>query len=219
MYMEILTKLQREFIKAISETELKEFFFLTGGSALAQFYLKHRYSDDLDFFTQEKAKVQTVNENLRKVCQKLNATVDISRESRTFLESFIQKGEERIKLHFAEDSPYRLEPIVYSEPLGFFHDNELDIACNKFSALFDRHDIKDFVDIYFLSKEFMDFWKIYENARKKHIGMEEYWLAVSLDYIRSTDKLPRMIKPVTAEELREFYHDKIVRLMERIKKK
>lgn len=216
--MEILTELQRDLIKALGKTEIKKFFYLTGGSALSAFYLKHRYSDDLDFFTPEEERMQTVRETLLKVSQRLDVAVEISREFRTFFEGFIQKGQERIKLHFAEDSPYRLEPTVYNEALGFFHDNQLDIACNKLSALFDRHDIKDFVDIYFLSKEFMDFWKIYENAKKKHIGMEEYWLAVSLDYIYSMDKLPRMIKLVTIEELRKFYHDKIVKLMERIRK-
>ncbi|MCX7996117.1 MAG: hypothetical protein N3A65_10200, partial [candidate division WOR-3 bacterium] len=80
-------------------------------------------------------------------------------------------------------------------------------------------DVKDFVDIYFLSKEFMPFEEIYKNAREKHIGIDDYWLAVSLDYINTVEKLPKMVKPVTIEELREFYYEKIKMLMARIKKK
>jgi predicted nucleotidyltransferase component of viral defense system len=48
----ILTPLQRRFLNAFSQTELKKDFFLTGGTALAHFYLQHRLSDDLDFFTE-----------------------------------------------------------------------------------------------------------------------------------------------------------------------
>lgn len=52
----------------------------------------------------------------------------------------------------------------------------------------------DFLDIYFLAKEFMEFEKIYKHAQEKHIGIDDYWLAVSLDYINTLQKLPRMIK-------------------------
>ncbi|MEO0156512.1 MAG: hypothetical protein ABIL07_05310 [candidate division WOR-3 bacterium] len=85
--------------------------------------------------------------------------------------------------------------------------------------MFDRSAEKDFVDIYFLSKEFMPFEEIYKNARKKHIGIDEYWLAASLKNIDKIQKLPKMIKPVTIEELREFYYEKIKMLMARIRKK
>jgi len=40
----------------VGAPKLNKYFFLTGGSALARYYLKHRYSDDLDFFTGENGK-------------------------------------------------------------------------------------------------------------------------------------------------------------------
>ena len=145
-----------------------------------------------------------------------NYNLEITRAGKTFLECFVIYETERLKLHFAVETPYRLAPLNYSEKFNIYYDSELDIACNKFSALFDRHDAKDFVDIYFLSKEFMDFWEIYKHAQKKHIGMEPYWLARSLDYIDSINELPRMIKPVTLDELREFFRDKIKIIMQKI---
>lgn len=33
-------------------------FYLTGGTALSEFYLQHRYSDDLDFFTRKDEPLQ-----------------------------------------------------------------------------------------------------------------------------------------------------------------
>ncbi len=37
---------------AIREEDLTDWFYFTGGTALSQFYLHHRYSEDLDFFSQ-----------------------------------------------------------------------------------------------------------------------------------------------------------------------
>lgn len=89
----------------------------------------------------------------------------------------------------------------------------MDIACNKFSALFDRHEMKDFVDIYFIDKEVMKFEEIYSQAKNKHVGMDDYWLCQALRYINDLIVLPRMIKPVTLEELRDFFNEKIKSLM------
>lgn len=45
------TPLKRDFLRAWFAEEQR--FFLTGGSALALFYLDHRRSDDLDLFASE----------------------------------------------------------------------------------------------------------------------------------------------------------------------
>ncbi|MDI6883230.1 MAG: nucleotidyl transferase AbiEii/AbiGii toxin family protein [Patescibacteria group bacterium] len=51
----ILTLHQREILELISKEEyFIQRFYLAGGTALAEFYLKHRISEDLDFFTEEK---------------------------------------------------------------------------------------------------------------------------------------------------------------------
>lgn len=216
--MEILSDLQIKVIKHFGQAALKDTFFLTGGTALSYYYLKHRFSEDLDFFTEEPGSVRLVKDIIMGMARKMDLNYEISRDFETFCECFVTAKSERLKLHFAQDAPFRLKPIILDAAFNFFHDNELDIACNKFSALFDRHDIKDFVDIYFLSKEFMDFEKLHASASEKHVGMDDYWLAVSLDYINTFEKLPHMIKPVTIEELRRFYYEKIKFLMKRIKK-
>jgi predicted nucleotidyltransferase component of viral defense system len=47
----ILSSVQQKLLKVFSEDKrISEKFYLTGGTALAGFYLGHRYSDDLDFF-------------------------------------------------------------------------------------------------------------------------------------------------------------------------
>jgi hypothetical protein len=46
-----LTPLQKEFIEILASLPDKDEFYLAGGTALAEYYLGHRLSFDLDFFT------------------------------------------------------------------------------------------------------------------------------------------------------------------------
>ncbi|MFQ6091944.1 MAG: hypothetical protein ACE5OR_04570 [bacterium] len=88
-----------------------------------------------------------------------------------------------------------------------------EVSCNKLSALYDRTDPKDFVDIYFIDREMIPFEKLIEEARKKHVGLDNYWLAVSLAKIEDLSILPKMLRPVTLDELRSFFKEKAKWLM------
>jgi len=133
-------------------------------------------------------------------------SVEIRRQFKTFLQVFIHHQEgEAIKCDFAQNSPYRLQPKVRSEEFGIFGDSALDISCNKLSALFDRSAAKDFVDVFFIDRELFHFSELLQNARQKHVGMDDYWLAVSLLKVEELGPLPRMIKPVKIEELKDFF--------------
>jgi len=50
---EILNKNQKILLEYFSKEDFINDFYLTGGTALAAFYLNHRYSEDLDFFTEK----------------------------------------------------------------------------------------------------------------------------------------------------------------------
>ncbi len=50
----ILSKHQKHFLDfAAKQNYIFENFYLTGGTALAAFYLRHRLSEDLDFFNEK----------------------------------------------------------------------------------------------------------------------------------------------------------------------
>ena len=53
----ILTPNQADFLLEFAESELKDVFRLTGGTALSAFFLEHRLSEDLDFFSSEKISI------------------------------------------------------------------------------------------------------------------------------------------------------------------
>lgn len=219
LIMSILTEEQINFIKLFSLTPLKDTFFLTGGTALSEFYLQHRLSEDLDFFTEEPAQIPFVLPYIKKICEELKVKLEVRKQFRTYLEVFMYFGEENIvKCDFAQDSPYRLEQKVLQEQYGIFSDNLLDISCNKLSALFDRSEAKDFVDIYFLDRDYMNFNELLVQAKKKHIGLDDYWLSISLKNIDNITILPKMLKPINHEEMKVFFNKKARELISVYKK-
>jgi predicted nucleotidyltransferase component of viral defense system len=215
--MHVLTPLQSKVLAAIGRSRLNDSFFLTGGTALAELYLRHRYSVDLDLFTSDDAAVARVAPQLQEIARELGLRLSFTRTLDTFLECFLEAPDgERIEMDFAQDSPYRLEPTRLDESLGVHVDNLVDIACNKLSALFDRAEPKDFVDVYFVCREAMPFDRLLELTRKKHVGIDDYWLAAALRQAAEVEILPRMIKPLSVSELTEFFLGRAKAVMDRI---
>lgn len=205
-HMEILTTFQRQFLIDFGSSDLGDHFFLTGGTALSAFFLQHRYSEDLDFFTERPGHVPQVLPALEQIAQRRSSKIDVRRQFATFLEVVVHgaKGE-MIKCEFAQDSPFRLQTIGRRQELGIYVDNALDISCNKLSALFDRTEAKDFVDIFFIDHELFPFAELLSHAKRKHVGLDEYWLAVSLLKAEDIGPLPRMVRPVSTNELKDFF--------------
>ncbi|MBI2644253.1 MAG: nucleotidyl transferase AbiEii/AbiGii toxin family protein [Candidatus Wildermuthbacteria bacterium] len=67
----ILTKTQQVLLERIGENAfLSQKFYLTGGTALAAFYLRHRYSEDLDFFSEEEINIMQLDVALKELQKK-----------------------------------------------------------------------------------------------------------------------------------------------------
>ncbi|MCX6791217.1 MAG: nucleotidyl transferase AbiEii/AbiGii toxin family protein [Candidatus Gribaldobacteria bacterium] len=57
----ILSENQQKVLEIISQSkDICQNFYLTGGTALAEFYLQHRFSEDLDFFSENEVDPQTI---------------------------------------------------------------------------------------------------------------------------------------------------------------
>ncbi len=211
--MSLLTPFQTAFLEEMGRTNLRDSFYLTGGTALAEFYLQHRYSEDLDFFTDTENAVTSALPILQTIATDLQARLEILRNFRTFLSFHLHQNQQVIRCDFAFDSPFRLEDKVFNSHYGIYVDNLKDMACNKLSALYDRNEPKDFVDIYFICQEIFPFPELLTLAKQKHIGMDDYWVAVSLSKVNQIRVLPKMIKPVSIEQLRQFFKEQTERLM------
>jgi predicted nucleotidyltransferase component of viral defense system len=203
---EVLTENQKTLLRTFGSSTISQQFYLTGGTALSAFYLQHRYSEDLDFFTNEKQNVELLRKHIVEVLTPISNNLNFIRSLETFIQLHItMSGGEVIKMDFAYDTPFHLKERMLNSDYGIWIDNVLDIACNKISTVFDRGDAKDFVDLYFLLNEYFSFDELWEQAKQKHIGLDEYWFCQALMRVVQLHKLPRMIKPISLDELQTFF--------------
>jgi predicted nucleotidyltransferase component of viral defense system len=148
--MKILNKTQKAVLDIFSKSNLSKKFYFTGGTALAFFYLKHRRSDDLDFFTEEDFGLKDIEDfinelkkklGLRSInVKKLNGRYEIIIQNRDFCRIDFNKYEYK-----ALKKKNKFKNILI--------DSLEDIAANKTLSLFDRNEPKDVFDIYFLIKK------------------------------------------------------------------
>ena len=201
----ILTLDQRKILdQIIKNNYIKDNFYLTGGTALSEFYLKHRYSEDLDFFTENKYDTQVIINFIKQLSESLDFTFEA--ELLEFLYRFNLKLSNKnvLKLDFSYYPGKRVEKgEVYKD---FEVDSLLDIAINKLSTIQQRYNVKDYVDLYFLLDKFT-LWDLIEGVKIKfRMEIEPWILASDIIYcVEKFDSLPQMIKPLTLEKLKSFF--------------
>jgi len=203
--MSILTPQQKQILDQIEKSQfIVSNFYFTGGTVLSEFYLKHRYSEDLDFFSEEKFDFDLVLMEINKWAKDLNFT--FTRQVKEVVDIYILKFNDKdtLKLDFGY-YPYRRvgKSIKYQE---ITVDSEFDIAINKLATINQRSSVKDFVDLYFLLDKFT-IWDLMEGVKVKfRMELEPWLLGSDLEYAaKDFENLPRMIKPLTLEKLKFFF--------------
>lgn len=211
-----LTALQKKTLKIFSRVNKHGDFYFTRGTALAVCYLRHRESDDLDFFTGEPTSLNPTARDFEKTLRSAGLNVQIERRQATFVRFLI---EQELKVDMALDAPSRLKPPVQSniEGIKVPVDDLEDIAANKMLALFGRAEPRDFVDVYFLAKEYFDFMEMVQMAAKKDTGFDLYWLAAAMQEAEKISLLPvKMHKPFDLSDMKNFFKEQRLKLLRRI---
>ncbi len=211
----LLTPLQGAFLAEFFKAPVGQEFFLTGGTALAAYYLRHRYSEDIDLFTLSSTALNEASNSLPSIALNLGAKLEERFRTASFQQAFIRTDGEELKIDFVRDvgaqfgEHQRLGNIIV--------DSELNIAVNKITAIFGRTTPKDFVDLYFLLKKGYDLDELMQLAKGKDLGFTEFYFAGMLRESRRVTTLPRMIEPVTIEELRAFFQPLAEQIMLKLK--
>ncbi|MEM3442251.1 MAG: nucleotidyl transferase AbiEii/AbiGii toxin family protein [Candidatus Bathyarchaeia archaeon] len=211
-----LTALQKKTLKIFSRVNKRGDFYFTGGTALAVCYLHHRESDDLDFFTADPASLDPAARDFENTLRSAGLNVQVERRQATFVRLLI---EQELKVDLALDTPFRLKPTAQLSINGIkmFVDDLEDIAANKMLALFGRAEPRDFIDVYFLSKEYFDFIEMTQMAAKKDTGFDLYWLAAAMQEAEKMELLPvKILKPFNLQDMKKFYQEQRVKLLRRI---
>jgi predicted nucleotidyltransferase component of viral defense system len=147
----ILNKIQEQTLQSLASTGLAKQFYFSGGTALAHFYLKHRLSEDLDFFSEEEFDAQSVY-----------VTIQSLKSSLKFREIDYQSSFNRnlFFLRFNSKRPLKLEFTYYpfkqvEQPVkkeGLLVDSLIDIAVNKLFTIAQQPRGRDYFDLYSIIK-------------------------------------------------------------------
>ena len=157
--------------------ELNLPFYLTGGTALSRFYFHHRFSDDLDLFVNADEKYTSYVEKLISYLEKNKSSLGISinyerlTKSENHTQLFLSANEVELKIDMINDIAVYFGEFEIDKELGKI-DNWRNILSNKVSALF-RFEIKDYVDIWIISKNKKFNWReILLEAKQKEAGVD-----------------------------------------------
>lgn len=210
----ILTKEQKILLDVITNNQyLAKNYYFTGGTALSELYLHHRYSDDLDFFTRDKVDQEVI----------LGLMTRWGKEYRFQIDSRFVEVVYRFKITFKSGANYMVDFGHYAYDIlenskrkyGLMDINSLrDIGSNKLFTINQRTDAKDFVDIYFLLHNHYSLWDLVYSAEKKFkkSGFDLLLLAQDLLKVEDFTSLPRMIKPLTLLQLKQFFRKEAKKL-------
>ncbi len=214
MEQEILKDWQKKAIEFIASAKELDNFYLTGGTALAAFYLQHRVSDDLDFFSYSEFDpifIHKISSELKNILAA--SQLRFSRIHDRF-QFFYQLNDNEVKIEFLKYPFQQLNPVNIINSLRV--DSEEDIASNKLMTILDRFDPKDFVDLYFLLQKF-ELQEIKNNAEKKfNLKIQPLFLGSELSKVRRIEILPKMLKPLTVDNLKSFFSEEVKKISSEI---
>jgi len=217
MEQTILNQFQQSTLKLFRKTSLVKKYYLSGGTALAEFYLHHRYSEDLDFFTSEELDLEELKKFTNLIANK-NQIQEIEFQHGFGLYTFFLKGDQGVnKIDFGQ---YPFEPI---EGLNNFDnlnvESLFDIAVNKTHTIAFRPRLRDFIDLYFILEEKSDWdfnYLLQKSFEKFEMRVDSLQLGDSLIQVKTLADMPRMFKKVEMEKVQKYFLEKAKKLKSEI---
>ncbi len=212
------TPLQKFIFDEFSKnSKLTKKFYFTGGTALSAIYLHHRESEDLDFVSDETFENEEIESFINKIASSKNFKVRFTSREVTRIFELLRKDRVVIKVDFAYYPYKRIREGVIINSVSV--DSKQDIATNKLHTITSRTQVKDFVDLYFLLKEF-SFWDLFHGVEKKfRTEMDLLWLGMDFLKVEEFKFLPKMSVVLNLEELKDFYREQAKKLGRRVVKK
>ncbi|MDO9027911.1 MAG: nucleotidyl transferase AbiEii/AbiGii toxin family protein [Candidatus Roizmanbacteria bacterium] len=191
------------FDKISQEKSLRETFYFGGGTALSVFYFNHRYSIDLDFFSEKEFDKDIVIQFINSLSTELGTSVKMTKKEMVMWFE-ISKEKKTLKIDFFNFPYPRIDKnLIYQ---GIDIDSPKDIGANKLLLLNLSEEPKDYVDLYFILKEKYSIWDLLDAVKVK-FKLELDLISLGEDFLNAEKIkfLPLMIKPLTLDELKSFF--------------
>ncbi len=170
LYFEALYPFQDRVLTALNRIETG--FYLTGGTAASRGYLRHRFSDDLDFFVNDDPRFALWGQ---RVINGLSASpawrLQVLQRDERFVRIEIVEQSLAMKVELVNDVPAHVGEIRSHQILGRL-DSAENILANKLTALADREEPKDLADVWgFCCRLGLSLADALENAHSKAAGL------------------------------------------------
>jgi len=205
--LSFLTKEQQIIYSEVAKNNyIRKNFYFTGGTALSSFYFRHRYSDDLDFFSETSFDNQVIFTLMQEWGKKHQFSLQSRFVEVVYIFDLIFPKNIPLKVDFSYYPYKRIEKGNTIDKVTI--DSLFDIGVNKIVTVSQRSDVKDFVDLYFILQKFST-WDLISAAKIKfRMEIEPFLLAADFLKVEDFTFLPRMVNSLTLEELRSFYRKK-----------
>lgn len=206
MKIEILTQNQIAVLGKINGNNfLTNNFYLTGGTALAAFYLEHRYSEDLDFFSENEFDILNLDIFFNKIKKELNISKIDFQQSYNRNLFFLYFGKEILKTEFTYFPFKRMQEGKFDNNIQV--DSLLDIAVNKLFTIYQRSKARDYIDLYFICRQ--EKFLIRDLIKKAKIKFDWHIDPIQLgaQFIKASEAkdYPRMIKKIENKKWQVFF--------------
>ena len=216
----ILNGQQEKLMARLSKNDLFDRkFYLTGGTALSEYYLHHRLSEDLDFFSEKEIdKIWLVG--LAKKIKNLtkSAKLDIQESfNRNLVYFHVERHVLKTEFTYFPFIPIEKPKVIN----GLKIDSLIDIAVNKFFTIYLKPSSRHFIDLYLLLKGKKIKWEnLLKLARVKFdTVIDPLQLGSQLITVSDIKDLPKMIIDLPDQEWKNFFIYKAQRLKVKIQKK
>ncbi|MDH7475958.1 MAG: nucleotidyl transferase AbiEii/AbiGii toxin family protein [Microgenomates group bacterium] len=188
MAKSLLSVNQKQFLSFFSsEKKLNEKFYFTGGTALSEYYLQHRYSEDLDFFSEEEINAKditlVIQSNKNKIKYK---KIDYQNPFNRNIYQLIYSDNKILKVEFTYFPFKQIEKPQIVNNIAI--DSLIDIAVNKIFTIYQNPRGRDFYDLYFIQKKHPDL----TISRLKDLARLKF--DFHIDYLQLGSNLAKVVK-------------------------
>lgn len=202
------------------ELSLQKFisnFTLVGGTALS-IQIKHRFSEDLDFvFDEKELNINSIKRNINKVFPNHR----IIRQDHKWQIDFILNG---VKVTFfstgAVAIPFKVKEYSFKvDALNLA--NAKVIAALKFSSIAQRNTIRDYYDLYCLSRYHFSLLSLIEQTKQLFPNLSPITYTETLVYTKDIEEedISGHLSPserITKQQIAQFFTQELIKIKELI---
>jgi predicted nucleotidyltransferase component of viral defense system len=194
----IITEKQKICLDLIADTKIAEEFYLSGGTALSYFFLKHRSSEDLDFFNFSDFDVNNVSISIKTLQKDLGYTSFDFQNSMNRNLFFLRFSDTYVlKLEFTY---YPFQQIEEPKKIrGVLIDSLVDIATNKLFTIAQNPRGRDYFDLFMIIQE-----KGYSVEQLRMLAKQKFdWHVDPLQLATQFDKVDQFLDdPLLTREVK-----------------